>query len=92
MSSENLSYDEAEELLQELPPSAKLAYKVLEENNSEMTRDQLLDETLLEGRTLSDAVTRLEEEGIAYRRSNPMEHKEKLNGLNLEEFPDPFQY
>ncbi len=46
--------------LQELPPSAKLVYKVLEYDGP-LTQKQLVDETMLAPRTVRYAIERLDE-------------------------------
>jgi len=46
--------------LEDLPPSAKLVYKVLE-YNSGLTQKELREETRLSQRTVRDALDRLEE-------------------------------
>ncbi|MFC7216163.1 winged helix-turn-helix transcriptional regulator [Saliphagus sp. GCM10025334] len=48
--------------LSDLPPSAKLVYKVLE-LEGELTQKQLIDETLLSPRTVRFALERLESVG-----------------------------
>jgi transcription initiation factor IIE alpha subunit len=49
--------------IQDLPPSAKLVLKVLE-NNAELTQKQIVEETRLSQRTVRDALSRLIESGI----------------------------
>lgn len=81
------SFEEARDTVKDMNAnSAKLTYYVLEENGAEMGRDQLEEETMLPGRTLREAFNKLEDEGVAYRRNNPMNHAEKFYGLNVEEF------
>ncbi|HKJ58936.1 MAG TPA: winged helix-turn-helix domain-containing protein, partial [Halobacteriales archaeon] len=58
---------DADERLRELPPSAKLVYKVLEYDGS-LTQGQLADETLLPPRTVRYATSRLEEAGVVDSR------------------------
>ncbi|WP_312912651.1 MarR family transcriptional regulator [Natronosalvus caseinilyticus] len=49
--------------LSDLPPSAKLVYKVIE-LEGELTQKQLIDETLLSPRTVRYALERLESIGV----------------------------
>lgn len=51
------------ELLSELPPSAKLVYKVLD-YNGEMTQKQIVEESKLSARTARYAIKRLESAGV----------------------------
>lgn len=52
-----------EETLADLPPSAKLVYKVLEYNGG-MTQKQIVEESMLSARTVRYALERLEEIGV----------------------------
>ncbi|MHC3439974.1 ArsR family transcriptional regulator [Natrialbaceae archaeon A-gly3] len=47
------------ESLEDLPPSAKLVYKVLEEKD-ELTQKEVLEESMLSARTVRYALGRLE--------------------------------
>lgn len=58
-----LSQTEIKERLRELPPSAKLVAKVLEDSDP-LSQGQLADETLLPDRTVRYALNRLEEAGL----------------------------
>jgi DNA-binding Lrp family transcriptional regulator len=51
------------ETVSELPPSAKLVYKILEYEGG-LTQSQLATETMLPPRTVRDALSRLEDAGI----------------------------
>lgn len=53
----------SKESLDELPPSAKLVYKVLEYNGS-LTQKQIVEESMLSARTVRYALERLEDIGI----------------------------
>jgi thiosulfate/3-mercaptopyruvate sulfurtransferase len=57
-----------EEALAELPPSAKLVYKVLE-YRGRLSQTRLVEETRLSDRTLRYAITQLEEAGLVESRS-----------------------
>lgn len=59
--------EDAGERLRELPPSAKLVYKVLEDDGS-LTQGRLAEETLLPPRTVRYATSRLEEAGLVDSR------------------------
>jgi uncharacterized membrane protein len=59
--------DPQEGVLTDLPPSSKLVYKTLEWNGR-LTQQQIVDESLLSGRTVRDAVARLEEHDIVERQ------------------------
>ncbi|MFB6175256.1 MAG: ArsR family transcriptional regulator [Candidatus Nanohalobium sp.] len=89
MNQETLSYEEASDRVEDLNPSAKLAYYILKRECSEMSKTDLEEETLLEDRTLREAMNALEEQGVAYKRKNPHDHKKRLYGLNIEEFETP---
>ncbi len=54
---------EVEEKIDDLPPSAKLVYKVLE-YNGQMTQKELAGETRLSVRTVRYALNRLSEVGL----------------------------
>lgn len=51
------------EELSDLPPSAKLVYKILEYNGV-LTQKEIIEETQLSARTVRYALTRLEAAGI----------------------------
>lgn len=51
------------EAMADLPPSAKLVHLVLQENNR-MTQSEVTEETQLAGRTVRDALGRLESAGL----------------------------
>ncbi|NEU58002.1 MarR family transcriptional regulator [Halorussus sp. MSC15.2] len=52
------------ERLLELPPSAKLVYRVLEQEDSPLTQGQIRRQALLPARTTRDALTKLEDDGL----------------------------
>lgn len=56
--------DTFREVLREQPPSAKLVAKVLEAEPA-LTQDAIVEETLLPRRTVSYALNRLEDAGLA---------------------------
>ena len=57
-----VSQSEREDL-DDLPPSAKLVFKVLEYNGS-LTQKQIVEESMLSARTVRYALERLEELGV----------------------------
>lgn len=59
-------FDADEGDLTDLPPSSKLVFKTLEWNGR-LTQQGIIEESLLSGRTVRDAVARLEERGIVER-------------------------
>lgn len=56
------------ERLVELPPSAKLVYKVLEDAGGPLTQGQIREQALLPPRTTRDALTKLEDDGLVDER------------------------
>ena len=68
---------DADERLRELPPSAKLVYKVLEYDGS-LTQGQLADETLLPPRTVRYATSRLEEAELVDSRFSFTDARKRL--------------
>ena len=54
------------EAVSDLPPSSKLVFKTLEWNGT-LTQQEIIEESLLSGRTVRDAIGRLEEQGIVER-------------------------
>lgn len=54
---------EADDAVRDLPPSAKLVHLVLQEN-ARMTQTEVTDKTQLAGRTVRDALGRLESAGL----------------------------
>jgi DNA-binding MarR family transcriptional regulator len=73
----------AEDTLRELPPSAKLVYKVLEYDGS-LTQGQLADETLLPPRTVRYATSRLEEAGVVDSRFSFTDARKRLYSITAE--------
>lgn len=52
------------ERLLELPPSAKLVYKVLEQEDEALTQGQIREQALLPARTTRDALTKLKDDEL----------------------------
>ena len=65
------------ERLADLPPSAKLVYKVLETEGA-LTQSRLVEETLLARRTVRNAVTQLETADLVDVRVSVLDARKKL--------------
>ena len=72
---------EIEEKIDELPPSAKLVFKVLEYNH-QMTQKEIADETRLSVRTVRYALNRLTEKGIVEQVPCLSDGRQTLYDLN----------
>lgn len=72
---------EIEEKIDELPPSAKLVFKVLEYNR-QMTQKEIADETRLSVRTVRYALNRLTEKGIVEQVPCLSDGRQTLYDLN----------
>jgi len=70
-----------EEAIDELPPSAKLVYKVLEYNH-QMTQKEIADETRLSVRTVRYALNRLTEKGLVEQVPCLTDGRQTLYDLN----------
>ncbi len=66
----------------DLPPSAKLVYKVLEHNDA-LTQGELAEETLLPPRTVRYALSRLEETDVVQSRFSFADARKRLYTLRL---------
>ena len=78
---ELLSGEEYRERLRELPPSAKLVAKVLEDATP-LSQGQLAEETLLPDRTVRYALNRLEKPGIGGSRYSFEDARKQVYYLN----------
>lgn len=67
--------------LRDLPPSAKLVYKVLEEEGR-LTQKQLADRTLLPSRTVRSALDRIEDEDLLRERVNIRDARQSVYRLD----------
>ena len=65
------------ERLVDLPPSAKLVYKVLEED-APLTQRQIRERALLPARTTRDALTKLKDEEIVEERMYVPDARKRL--------------
>ncbi|MFP4175517.1 MAG: MarR family transcriptional regulator [Halobacteriales archaeon] len=70
-----------EEKIDELPPSAKLVFKVLEYNR-QMTQKEIAEETRLSVRTVRYALNRLTEDGIVEQVPCLSDGRQTLYDLN----------
>lgn len=77
---------EIEEKIDELPPSAKLVFKVLEYNR-QMTQKEIADETRLSVRTVRYALNRLTEKGIVEQVPCLTDGRQTL--YDLKDDPEP---
>ncbi|WP_114579269.1 helix-turn-helix domain-containing protein [Saliphagus sp. LR7] len=68
--------------IKELPPSAKLVAKVLEQNEA-MTQQMITEETLLPDRTVRYALSRLDEENTISSRFSVMDARRQLYTLDI---------
>ena len=78
-----LTGENATEAIRELPPSAKLVAKVLE-NNDTLTQSQIAEESLLPDRTVRYALNRLDDEGLVDSRFSFSDARKRLYTLNLD--------
>jgi DNA-binding MarR family transcriptional regulator len=74
---EDVTVDDFEARLRELPPSAKLVAKVLE-GESPLAQGQLAEKTLLPDRTVRYALNRLEESKLVDSRYNFQDTRKQL--------------
>lgn len=66
--------------VKELPPSAKLVYKVLEWEG-ELTQKELIEETALPDRTVRHALSGLEEVDVVEKRFNFVDARQHIYSL-----------
>jgi len=71
------------EVVEDLPPSAKLVAKVLEYNDT-LTQSQLADETMLPPRTVRYALSRLEDAGVVTSRFSFADARKRIYTLTIE--------
>lgn len=77
-----LQNPEVRERLRELPPSAKLVAKVLEDD-APLSQGQLAEESLLPDRTVRYALNRLEERGLVGSRYSFKDARKQVYFLNV---------
>ncbi|MFB6071468.1 MAG: MarR family transcriptional regulator [Halobacterium sp.] len=73
-----------DELVQDLPPSAKLVLKVLEYNGG-LTQKQIVENSRLSQRTVRDALDRLQDAGVVEKDIYIPDARQNLYRLSLEE-------
>lgn len=83
MHSTERSSEAREDAIRDLPPSAKLVFKVLEYHDA-LTQSELATETLLPQRTVRDAVSRLEEADIIESRFSFVDARKRLYSLRVD--------
>lgn len=66
--------------LQQMPPSAKLVFKVLDWNG-ELTQRQIVEESMLPQRTVRYALTELESEDLVEKRLSFRDARQRLYSL-----------
>ncbi|ELZ84654.1 ArsR family transcriptional regulator [Haloferax elongans ATCC BAA-1513] len=75
--------EEFRERISDLPPSAKLVARILD-NNDQMTQEQLMSESLLLRRTVGYALNRLEENGLVHSRPDLRDPRKRLYELAMD--------
>ncbi|NIB99198.1 helix-turn-helix domain-containing protein [Halobacterium sp. R2-5] len=73
-----------DELVQDLPPSAKLVLKVLEYNGG-LTQKQIVENSRLSQRTVRDALDRLQEADIVEKDIYIPDARQNLYRLSIDE-------
>lgn len=68
-------------MIDDVPPSAKLVYKVLE-YEGELTQQELANESRLPVRTVRYALTRLENAGVIDERASLEDARKSVYSLN----------
>ncbi|MCG1002728.1 MULTISPECIES: helix-turn-helix domain-containing protein [Halobacterium] len=76
-----------DELVQDLPPSAKLVLKVLEYNGG-LTQKQIVENSRLSQRTVRDALDRLQEADVVEKDIYIPDARQNLYRLSLDESED----
>ena len=72
---------DVEDVVRDLPPSAKLVYKVLEYNET-LAQGDIAERSLLPPRTVRYALSRLEEEGVVESRFSFTDARKRLYSLS----------
>jgi DNA-binding transcriptional regulator LsrR (DeoR family) len=73
-----------DELVQDLPPSAKLVWKVLEYNGG-LTQKQIVENSRLSQRTVRDALDRLQEADVVEKDIYIPDARQNLYRLKVDE-------
>ena len=74
----------SERTIADVPPSAKLVYKVLEYNGS-LTQKQIVERSMLSQRTVRDALARLREIGVVTEEVYIPDARQNLYELTVAE-------
>ncbi len=74
----------SERTIADVPPSAKLVYKVLEYNGA-LTQKQIVERSMLSQRTVRDALTRLREIGVVSEEVYIPDARQNLYELTVAE-------
>ena len=74
----------SERTIADVPPSAKLVYKVLEYNGP-LTQKQIVERSMLSQRTVRDALARLREIGVVSEEVYIPDARQNLYELTLDE-------
>ena len=72
---------EPPEVVADLPPSATLVHRVLEEADDELTQQEIVAEATLAPRTTRYALDRLQEEDLVESRPRPGDARQRLYRL-----------
>jgi len=70
--------------IQDVPPSAKLVYKVLEYNGG-LTQKEIVEKSMLSQRTVRDALSRLRESDVVSEEVYIPDARQNLYTLQLDE-------
>lgn len=73
-------------ILEDLPPGPTLVHRVLqeEEEEAELTQQEIIDETMLNPRTVRWALERLVDEDLVESRPNPRDARQDLYSVTEE--------
>lgn len=74
----------SERAIEDVPPSAKLVYKVLEYNGG-LTQKEIVERSMLSQRTVRDALVRLREIGIVTEEIYIPDARQSLYELSMDE-------
>ena len=76
------------ERLLNLPPSAKLVYKVLEQADAPLTQSQIREQALLPARTTRDALSKLDDQGLVVEQLYVPDARKRLYDRRSVEAPE----
>ncbi|UPV76480.1 MarR family transcriptional regulator (plasmid) [Halorussus limi] len=80
------------ERLLNLPPSAKLVYKVLEQADAPLTQGQIREQALLPPRTTRDALTKLEDQELVEEQLYVPDARKRLYERRSVETPEDAEF